>query len=117
MTDIEYSNKYYCCCARSPAVVCRVWAEDHQRRMSRVAELQGRRDTEAEDTPEEIGTDDDDDDDDEEEEEEEERGSGRLVNGEEDLMGCMLVAILFLLHVFRVEDDHLEAGSGRLVKR
>ncbi|CAM9681409.1 unnamed protein product, partial [Ectocarpus sp. 8 AP-2014] len=54
----------------------KVWAEDHKRRMSRVAELQGRRDAEGEDTPEEIGTDDDDDDDDDEEEEEEEGGSG-----------------------------------------
>lgn len=78
------------CCAPSAGVVCRVWAEDHKRRISRVAELQGRRDAEGEDTPEEIGTDDDDDDDDEEEEEEE-GGSGRLVYEGGDLMGCVIV--------------------------
>lgn len=84
--------------------------------MSRVAELQGRRDTEAEDTPEEVGTDDDDDgDDDDEEEEEEEGGSGRLVNEEGDVCACCLRSIYFLLlHVCRVEDGHLEGGSGRL---
>lgn len=43
----------------------RAWAEDNKRRMSAVAELQGRRDEEAGDTPGEGGTDD------EEEEEEE----------------------------------------------
>lgn len=59
----------------------RVWGEENSRRMSRIAELQGRQDREAGGTPgdDDGGSDDDDEEEEEDEEEEDdddERGGG-----------------------------------------
>ena len=73
----------------------RAWGEENGRRMSRIAELQGRRDQEAGDTAgdgdgeDDGGTDDDDDDDDEDEDDDEDDderggrsgGSGKRARG------------------------------------
>eukprot|EP00752_Nemacystus_decipiens_P014194 g12623.t1 len=69
-------------------VADRAWGEENRRRMSRVAELQGRRDEEAGDTAgdgdgDDDGGTDDDEDEDEEEDDDDERGEGSGGSGSE----------------------------------